>query len=351
MRIACLAALLFTLLTPMIAHSADGASVRVAPGLSLPATFRGTIPMASGPGVEWHLDLWPDQTFHLHQDFGGEAAPGGDIGRWSADPARNAIVLRGGREAPVFLEVRGDGSLRLMSPQGEPIESALDYTLSPEPLTPAEVALPLTGAFRYMADAAIFEECLTGRTYPVAMEQDYISAERGYLALDIEAGAPVFTVLEGALALRPAMEGPDRTHLVIERFDRFDTEAECTRSPSTPTLTNTFWRLTEVSGAALEWADGAPEPFLLLHGGEAAAYNATVGCNMIRGGLTVGDPEVAFAPGAMTMMACPPPLDERERALSAALSAAVMWDMTGQSLVLSGAEGDVLLRAEAVYLP
>jgi len=37
--------------------------------------------------------------------------------------------------------------------------------------------------FRYLADAAQFEECLTGRSYPVAMEGDYLALERAYLAL------------------------------------------------------------------------------------------------------------------------------------------------------------------------
>ncbi len=351
-RLFLLAACALSFILPLPAISSENESVRVAPGLTLPATFRGNLPMASGPGAEWHLDLWPDQTFHLSQRFGDAAEPQADIGRWSADPARRAIVLRGGREAPLFLEVRGDSSLRLMDREGQPIESALNYTLDPGPLAPADVSLPMTGAFRYMADAALFEECLTGRSYPVAMEQDYISAERSYLALDIEAGAPAFAVLEGALALRPAMEGPDRTHLVIDRFDRFAPGEVCPQTGAgDPTLSNTYWRLTELSGTPMAWAEGAPEPFLLLQEGDAAAYNATVGCNMIRGGLTLGAPDVSFAPGAMTMMACPPPLDAAERALNGALSVAVAWDMADGGLTLIDAAGTVVLRAEAAYLP
>lgn len=333
------------------AAQAEEQPVRTAPGLTLPATFTGTLPMASGPGAAWHLDLWPDQTFHLTQRFGPDAAPTADLGRWSVDPARGALVLRGGREAPVFFEIRGNGSLRLMDRDGAPIESTLNYTLEPGPLTPAAPSLPLTGTFRYMADAALFSECLTGRSYPVAMEQDYLSAERSYLALEAQGGAPVFAVLEGQLAMRPAMEGPDQTHLVIERFDRFEPEQACPDTPQDLSLTGGFWRITDLNGVPLPWAEGTSEPFLLLEDGDAPGFSASVGCNRMRGTLTLGDSTLSFGPAAMTMMACPPPLNTAEQDLATALTAAQTWRIEDGALVLSDADASPLVRAEPAYRP
>ena len=40
----------------------------------------------------------------------------------------------------------------------------------------------MTGMFRYMADAALFTECLTEASFPVAQENDYLALERAYLA-------------------------------------------------------------------------------------------------------------------------------------------------------------------------
>ena len=325
--------------------------VFTAPGLRLPASFTGTLPMASGPGADWHLDLWPDQVFHLATRFGdGRAAA--DIGRWSADPSRGAIVLRGGREAPLYLEVRGDGSLRLMDPQGAPIESDLPYTLAAGPLDPAEVALPMQGMFRYMADAALFQECRTGRSYPVAMEQAYIEVERAYLALEGRApGAPVLAVLEGRLAERPAMEGPPRTHLVIERFSRLVPGRDCAGATADAELTNTYWRILRIGGAAVGTEEGRREPHLVLRAGETPAFNATVGCNMMRGGYTLEGEALTLGDAAMTMMACPPPLDTRERALAEALAEVAAWAVNGTTLELFDAAGTRRLLAEAVYLP
>ena len=62
--------------------------------------------------------------------------------------------------------------------------------------------------FRYMADAARFEECLTGRSYPVTMEGDYIKLERAYLEAEKpEPGAPLMASFEGDITRKPAMEG------------------------------------------------------------------------------------------------------------------------------------------------
>ena len=49
----------------------------------------------------------------------------------------------------------------------------------------------MRGLFTYMADAALFEDCASGQRYPVAMEADYISAERVYLEARSEPGAPL----------------------------------------------------------------------------------------------------------------------------------------------------------------
>ena len=330
--------------------------IRTAPGLTLPASFTGTMPMASGPGVAWHLDLWPDQVYHLRQTYGDRDSTY-DRGRWHAEPARRAIVLRGGREAPVSFEILGNGDLRMMTPDGHPIVSDLPYNLTAGPLDPAEDVQFLTGMFRYMADAATFTECLTGRTYPVAMEGAYLDAERAYTRLEgREPGAPVLALLHGRLAMRPSMEGPDRTHLEIERFLRLDPDWTCattggyTGRQSVAELTNTYWRLSEIAGDAMTPVENRREPHLILHSEEAGGFSATVGCNMIRGAYGTEGDTLSFGDARMTRMACPPPLDAMERALMQALSRTARHRIDDTTLELLDADGERLLRAQAVYL-
>ena len=82
-----------------------------------------------------------------------------------------------------------------------------------------EKALPLAGEMRYMADAALFTDCRTGRSYPIAMEGDYARMERAYLGASGEPGGPLYVTFEGFIAPRPKMEGDGlEPAVVVERF-------------------------------------------------------------------------------------------------------------------------------------
>jgi len=331
-------------------------SVLGAHGLQLPATFTGTLPCADCEGIAHDLDLWPDQSFHLSRVWLGRdgANRQDEAGRWIADPARDAIVLRLGDGEVLRWKVGGPDRLRLLDTEGNTIESDLPYDLvSDGTLNETDLeGLFLAGMMTYMADAALFEECLTGRSYPVAMEQAYIEAERAYTGLQDRApGAPVLAVLEGRLAERPSMEGPPRTHLVIERFSRLVPGRDCTGARADAAPTNTYWRILRIGEETVGPAEGRREPFVLLHAGETPAFNATVGCNMIRCGYTLEGDALSFGQAAMTMMACPPPLDERERALADAFADVAAWAVNGTTLELFDAGGARRLLAEAVYLP
>lgn len=69
-----------------------------------------------------------------------------------------------------------------------------------------------------MADSARFEDCLTGRSYPVAMESEYVKLERAYLEADKpEPGAPLMASFEGDITHRSAIDGGTLTPTVFVR--------------------------------------------------------------------------------------------------------------------------------------
>jgi len=82
-----------------------------------------------------------------------------------------------------------------------------------------ERTLPFAGEMRYMADAALFTDCQTGRSYPIAMEADYVRMERAYLDVAGEPGGPLYVTFEGFIAPRPKMEGDGlEPTVVVEHF-------------------------------------------------------------------------------------------------------------------------------------
>lgn len=99
--------------------------------------------------------------------------------------------------------------------------ATLPIVLLMPPAAPSALAAaePMSGLFRYMADAARFQECLTGRSVAVAMEADHPALEAAYLAARAEPGASVLVKVEGRFAERPKMEGDgNEAMLVVDRF-------------------------------------------------------------------------------------------------------------------------------------
>jgi copper homeostasis protein (lipoprotein) len=271
------------------------------------------------------------------------------------DPARSALILYGASEAPIAWEIKAPDRLRLLDRMGEPIVSELPYELSGGPLEPTPLELFQSGMFTYLADAATFEECLTGHRFPVAAEGERPALERAYLEARPEPGAPVLAALEGRIEIRPAMEGPPRRTLIVERFIRMHPEGTCPSAPGgfaprPPELTETYWRLVRLDGMPLEGPAGRREPYLLLLEEEGQPrFTATAGCNMLNGGWSRTGDTLTFGPARATRMACPPPIAAREQALSKALAEAASWSIAGETLTLEDEAGSPVLKAEAAY--
>jgi copper homeostasis protein (lipoprotein) len=329
----------------------DGAG-RSGAELRLPASFRGDLPCADCRGIRYHLDLWSDQVFHLRREWLGKDLVRADVGRWRLDAAGRVLVLRTGSETPLPFEIVSADKLRLLDIKGRPIESTLPYDLvSDGTLAPADLTLRLGGEMTYLADAARVTECLTGRDYPVAQEGDFVTMQRAYLR-DVERpGARLYVTLDGSITDRPHMEGrgAERT-VLVRRFIGAWPSQRCERARADASLVNTYWRVHSILGRPVTTTTGRREPHLLLRQVDGRrTYAATIGCNQLVGGYTVTGEGLAFAAGASTRMACPPPLDALEQSLGEVLVKTTRWQITGSTLELLDEGGAPTALFEAVH--
>ena len=335
-----------------VASRAETAPV-AAHGLSLPATFTGDLACADCEAIRHHLDLWPDQVFHLRREWIGREEPLVDdaLGRWSVDLSRMALVLNdGGADLPEFA-ITGPATLRLLDREGKPIVSGLPYDLTTDGrLNPTDISARMIGEFVYFADAARFVECQSGRDFPVAQEGDYLALERAYLDSAAEPMAPLAAVIEGTITLREGMEGGVRPTVVVDRFSNVWPTLSCVRARADANLRNTYWRIAQLDDLQIVATAGAREPHIILRAGEDA-FAATVGCNQVLGGVAQVGQSLTLSPGPMTMMACPPPLDAYEKRLVHVLQRVAGYAITGPTMELRDAEGAVIAQLEAVYLP
>lgn len=96
-------------------------------------------------------------------------------------------------------------------------------------------AAVLSGEMAYMADAARFTDCSTGRSYPVAMEADFVKMERAYLAAVAEPGAWLYVQFAGTIVDRPKMDGDgSEPTVVVTRFLEVRANKRCKPSEPSP---------------------------------------------------------------------------------------------------------------------
>lgn len=115
-------------------------------------------------------------------------------------------------------------------------------------------------------------------------------------------------------------------------------------------LTNTYWRIDSLMGVTAPRLPNVREPHLILRSAPEQRFTVTVGCNRLIGGYAAEGESLTFTAGASTLMACPPPLDEAERSLSAVPVAAKSHRISGNRMEILDADGTVIATLEAVYL-
>ena len=205
------------------------------------------------------------------------------------------------------------------------------------------------GMLTYFADAALIEDCMSGQTFPVAMDGDYLALETAYLADRSEPAAPLYVVLEGRIDLREGMEGPPRETVMVDHFIRTRQGITCERQQAAASLRNTYWRLDQLDGEMIVPNPSDREAHMVLETDADDSFRATLGCNQMRGTVINEANGISFSRVASTMMACPPPLDTLETTFGMMLSEVVRFGITGETMVLSDDLGEPRAVFSAVY--
>jgi copper homeostasis protein (lipoprotein) len=315
----------------------------------LPAHFEGELPCADCPGIFFQLELFEDRVFFLRTTYlgRGAGAVSDSIGSWELAGNGDRLTLFGDAENPTSFRVIDAETLRKLDIEGHEIESSLNYDLRrKEWLSPIEIRLTMRGMYRYMADAALFEECLSGRRFQVATEADNIALERAYLEARREPGEPLLVSLQGRIAERPPMEGEGLVLTVVpERFLGVWPGETCGARGSVSELEDNYWKLTRLGDQPVQVGEQQREPHLVFHS-EEGRVAGTGGCNRLSGGYEIEGDSITFGLMASTMMACPDGEDV-DFALMAALEQAVSFRKTAHHLELLDAGGAMVARFEA----
>lgn len=113
-------------------------------------------------------------------------------------------------------------------------------------------------------------------------------------------------------------------------------------------LTNTYWKLTQLDGADVTMAPGQEREVRITLTDDGKVHGFT-GCNQVMGGYTLAGTALRFTQLAGTRMACPPPLMQLESAVLGKLNSVTEYRFDGEYLVLLK-DGAPVARFESVYL-
>jgi putative lipoprotein len=217
------------------------------------------------------------------------------------------------------------------------------------------IALPPDAAFEAVVEdisAADAPAKLLGSVQFSPAGQVPIRFELPYRDADVQPshryGVRVRITQKGRLLYTSTQVHPVLTHGAGTTLDMV--QLQRVQGPAKPdrTLTNTYWKLTELNGAAVKVVPKQREPHLILQteGGRVAGSG---GCNRIIGSYRLEDKSLSFAKVASTMMACPDGMDQ-ERALFQALERVRSWQVRSDSLDLLDQAGKTVARFVAVDL-
>lgn len=210
------------------------------------------------------------------------------------------------------------------------------------------------GEFRYMADAAAFTDCVSGKRWPVAMTGDYLTAERDYLKKRSVPGAPLLVGFTGRLETRTATAGNTAEQIVIEKFSGSKANVSCEslaagKSKDTANLKDTYWKLVELDGKAIPIAPSHKQQIRIILASAGSRVMGFSGCNQVAGTYTESGNQLRFFQLAGTMMACVSPYMELENQVLGMLNATNAYSIEGEQLYLKDG-GRVLGRFESLYL-
>lgn len=189
-------------------------------------SWRGILPCADCEGIETSLFLEKDGTWVMNERYQGvreEPSSFASYGTWAR--TADKLVLTDSQGEKSWYRAKGE-ALEMLDREGNPIESQLNYTLAPVKATLPVTPMAMRGMYFYMADAATFTDCATGKQVSVASNAEL---ERGYLAARGASEKPVLLSVEGHFTLEANTDNhePVKT-LMADKEIKFIPGKSCT---------------------------------------------------------------------------------------------------------------------------
>lgn len=319
--------------------------------LSIPCSYRASIPCLECGSNKVSISLRRDHLYFLRVitvlPESGKEQIKTETGIWKYQPEKNTLLLTSYQNVARLLFISPDKTLRVLRVSGGILPQIENYTLFPDTTgTVYEDVVRLKGMYTYVDDASVFTECLSGVSFPVAMEADNINLERSYLRIPHGFGEPVLVKLDAQIVERPSLKSFGYQEVVVPvHYLAMQPGIECNGRKSTQLrLVENSWHLIELDGNPLVLPEGVRQPFLFLttRGHKMRGFS---GCNRFTGSyLSMGN-IFLFNKLYVRRMACVGGVEIEEQFYKV-LSAVESYTIEGNILELQDENGVVRARLQ-----
>ncbi len=210
----------------------------------------------------------------------------------------------------------------------------------------------MEGLYKYMADAALFKECLSGKYYPVAFEADNVALEKAYMQDTNGSGEFLKVEVKGKIVKRPKMEGDgDEDVLLVERFIRIEGKKDCSEQHANVPVINNYWKLVRLNGEAVETKKNEREAHILLKTGfnGVGELKMVTSCGVVMGRYKIEDRniDIAFKRDPSEETSCQDKVLEDK--FMEMLKNTTYWKTEGEVLKLYDETDAVLAEFKAIF--
>ncbi len=191
-------------------------------------SYFGTIPCADCSGIATSLFLDKEGTWVMEKRYQGKKQPLSiaSWGTWAR--TANKLVLTDADGEKQYFHPQGN-SLEILDTDGNPINSRLNYRLDAAKTTVPSVPMAMRGMYQYMADAAVFTDCASGKTYAV---NNTIALEQGYAAAKGTGVNPVLVTIQGHFSLDANEDtGEPQLFITPDSAGHFQADKDCSTRP------------------------------------------------------------------------------------------------------------------------
>ena len=185
------------------------ASEHAMPLKPMQQSYRGILPCADCEGIETSLFLETSGTWVMNQYYQGKKTSFASYGEW-ARTANKLVLTSSNGEKQYFLPK--EDSLVMLDTKGAPIQSPLNFTLKAVSLTLPTTPMSMKGEYTYMADAAIFKDCASGKIYPV---DSNAALQNAYLAVRDENVLPVLLEFDAHFIKQPKPDSDTLQNVLV----------------------------------------------------------------------------------------------------------------------------------------